>query len=218
MSLDPLERLAAPLLSIARKTARRRNSAARATPNRWPLMAVGLLGCGVLKSGLRPGIVVGDSMLPTLRSGQWFVLDSRAYQGAPPRRGDVVVFRHQGTTYIKRVLGVGGDRVLMLEVLDADGVWRTPIEPAFMERTQRLCRRDPRWRLVEHRVPAGHLYMMGDMVTRSLDSRHLGPIPVREVRGQVRVLGPRFYPVSPAPPRAVMPPPRPLAQPRSRAK
>src|SRR5688500_15395987 len=107
MALDPLQRLAASLRSLAWKRARRWRGAPTVLPRRWPLMAAGLLGCGVLKSGLRPGIVVGESMSPTLRAGQWFVLDSRAYEGAQPERGDIVVFRHRGATYIKRVAGIG---------------------------------------------------------------------------------------------------------------
>jgi signal peptidase I len=207
MSFDPLHRGATPLLRCFRK--RTHVHFGLRVPlwrgerhrGRWPVVAVGLLACGVVKSGLRPGVVVGDSMAPTLRAGQWFVLDLRAYQVAPPQRGDIVVFRHREVTYIKRVLGAGGDTVRMLEVWDADGVWRSPVEPGFLERTRRLCRRDRRWRLVEQRVPAGHLYMLGDMVTRSMDSRHLGPIPVHEVRGQVRLLGVVRDLAGPAPPR-----------------
>jgi signal peptidase I len=173
---------------------------------RGVLMAAGLLGCGVLRTGLRPGIVVGESMAPTLRAGQWFMLDSQAYRVAPPRRGDIVVFRHRGVTYIKRVMGIGGDEIPMLEVWDADGVWRSPIEPAFRERVRRLCRRYPRWRIVPQHVPAGYLYVIGDMLASSLDSRHLGPIPLGEVRGRVCLLGGVSAPKVPLPPRAALHP------------
>jgi signal peptidase I len=142
---------------------------------------------GLLGSGLRPGVVVGDSMAPTLRSGQWFVMDVDAYRRATPGRGDIVVFQHRGRTYIKRILGAGGDTVRLLEQRDADGLWRCPVEPEMLDRARRLCRGRYRQgrRLVELRVPRGYVYVVGDMVTRSLDSRHLGPIPLRELRGRV---------------------------------
>jgi signal peptidase I len=167
---------------------------------RGSMMLAGVGIWGLVGSGLRPGIVVGDSMAPTLRSGQWFVMDVEAYRGTTPRHGDIVVFRHQGRVYVKRVLGAGGDTVRLLQQQDADGLSHFPVEPDMLDRARRLCesRFGRRRRLVELRVPQGHVYVIGDMVTRSLDSRHLGPIPLRELRGRV-CFGPsaRVHPVLP---------------------
>src|SRR5438093_2964686 len=82
--------------------------------SRRPLAAVGVLACGVMGSGLRPGVVMGNSMSPTLRSGEWFLLDTGAYRDTPPQRGDIVVFRHRSVTYVKRVLGGEKESVRML--------------------------------------------------------------------------------------------------------
>jgi signal peptidase I len=163
---------------------------ARSEKRRWCLRrssfaAVGLLACGVARSGLRPGIVLGESMSPTLRSGQWFVLDAGAYRHSGPCRADVILFHHHGITYVKRVLGTGGDTVQLLETRDPDGVWLCPVEPGLLGRARRLCRRSRRWRLLELPVPRGSVYVIGDMVTRSVDSRHLGPIPLSEIRGRI---------------------------------
>jgi signal peptidase I len=176
------------------------------------LIAAALVGGGAVGMGLRPGVVVGDSMSPTLRSGQWFVMDSKAYRRERPQRGDVVVFRHRRLTYVKRVLGAGGDTVCLLVQRDADGVWLSPVEPGMLGRARRLCRRSGglRLQLVWIRVPPNHIYAIGDMVTRSVDSRHLGPIPLHEITGRVR------FGLAPAPQRPLPPIPT-AAQHASRA-
>lgn len=54
--------------------------------------------------------VVGESMLPTLRPGDWLVVDSSAYEGKSPRRGDIVAVpdpRSPGRLLVKRVGGTG---------------------------------------------------------------------------------------------------------------
>ena len=166
------------------------------------LIAAALAVGGLASSGLRPGVVVGDSMAPALRSGQWFVLDRGAYRRVSPRRGEVVVFRHRGVIYIKRILGVGGDKVRLLEQRDPDGVWLSPVDPEMLGRTRRLCRRNPSLglRLVAVEVPRNHFYAIGDMVTRSVDSRHLGPIPLHEISGRVCYgLAPALRPRPPIP-------------------
>jgi signal peptidase I len=152
---------------------------------RRALVVAGVMTCGVMRSGLRPGVVMGNSMSPTLRPGDWFLLDVEAYQERPPRRGEIVVFRHRGVTYIKRVLGGEGDTVCLLETREPDGVWLSPVEPGMLGRARRLCRLGPSWRLKEFPVPRGHVYVIGDMVSASMDSRSLGPIPLREIRGRV---------------------------------
>ncbi len=83
---------------------------------------------------LEPFNVPSDSMLPTLAAGDYLIVAKWPYGigpyspplglpgpaarlgGAPPRRGDVVVFktpRDNRTDFIKRVVGLPGDRVRM---------------------------------------------------------------------------------------------------------
>lgn len=54
------------------------------------------------------------SMLPTLKVGDNFAVEKFAYvQGSLPQRGDVVVFRSGKVSYVKRVIGLPGDKIQM---------------------------------------------------------------------------------------------------------
>lgn len=55
----------------------------------------------------------GPSMWPTLRDGQFVLVNRLAYVRGEPRRGDIVALRVGGgrVVYIKRIVGLPGERV-----------------------------------------------------------------------------------------------------------
>ena len=58
--------------------------------------------------------VTTAAMFPTLHVGDDFVVDKRAYARRLPQPGDVVAFRFErldGRIYVKRIIGVPGDRI-----------------------------------------------------------------------------------------------------------
>jgi signal peptidase I len=177
------------------------------------------------------------SMLPTLLAGDYVFASKFAYGygrytwpfippaegriwGRQPERGDVVVFKlKDGTTdYIKRVVGVGGDRIQMQRgVLYLNGM------PVPRERVDDFTGLDPcgmsanarvkRWRetlpngvsyetldCVDNgffdttnavTVPPGHLFVLGDNRDNSTDSRvmsQVGFVPVENVVGRASLI------------------------------
>lgn len=129
---------------------------------------------------LRPYVVDGTSMSPTLASGQWIVGDVRPRKVA---RGDVVVFRHGSDTMVKRVAYLPGDRIERYLLQDQ---WLVPLNERM--RSSMIHRGLPRRDLV---VPEACLFVVGDNYQESVDSRTYGPIDNEDVLAVLPKVAPR---------------------------
>jgi signal peptidase I len=70
-----------------------------------------ILALTVLCREFKLAVVVGDSMLPTLKPGDLMIVDRRAYEQSQPERGDIVVARYGKDWVVKRVVGLPGEEV-----------------------------------------------------------------------------------------------------------
>jgi len=161
---------------------------------------VAVIGGGVLIAFVVEAFLVqafwipSPSMEPTLEQGDRVLVNKLAYKFHDVHRGDVVVFeRPPGTSngaddeikdLIKRVVGVGGDRIE-----SRDGslyVNRELIDEPYLEPGTRT---DVPEAIV---VPDGQVFVMGDNRENSEDSRVFGPIDEDTIVGRafVRVLPP----------------------------
>lgn len=156
---------------------------------RWGVLAAGVV---VFAAGYshQPTVVVGESMSPTLRSGSVIWTDRAYYQSHTPRCGEVVVFRHAGETYVKRVYRGPGEIVnCLMNGGECAGLIRETRVADMRQMTERL--RANRGGSVLHvsklRVPEDSIYVLGDNPLNSQDSREFGPVPLSSLVGKAQV-------------------------------
>ena len=190
----------------------------------------------VIRSVLfQPFSIPSGSMMPTLLVGDYLFVSKYAYGysrysfpfspnlftgriwGSEPERGDIVVFRFPRDTkidYIKRVVGLPGDRIQMKEgvlyindvpvkrekvgTFSADGnydnindaaVYRETLPNGVSYDTLDLRPGSSTDNTREFKVPAGHFFMMGDNRDSSSDSRlDVGFVPFENLVGRAEMI------------------------------
>lgn len=152
------------------------------------LALVGLcLLTSLLATPLRPGIVLGESMSPTFRSGQVFLM-SQLRSPTLVSRGDVVLFELSGQSYLKRVYAVAGDVVWGVAMPEGGGTLSQVVPVGRLLRVRDYLASHPyAGELMQVEVPPGEVFVLGDAGADSYDSRVYGPVPVSAVRGRVIV-------------------------------
>jgi signal peptidase I len=184
----------------------------------------------------QPFTIPSGSMMPTLLVGDYIFVNKFAYGyskyslpfspdlfsgrlfGSEPQRGDVVVFRfppNPDVDYIKRVIGLPGDRIQVKDdilYINGQAVPREPHGtfasdysqepgdkiPVYSERlpdsgkvydTLDLSPNSRGDNTQEYVVPAGHYFMMGDNRDNSDDSRFdVGYVPAENLIGRASVI------------------------------
>lgn len=186
----------------------------------------------------QPFNIPAGSMVPTLLVGDRFFTSKYAYGythyslpfsppvfsgrifGSNPARGDVIVFRlpkDTSTDYVKRVVGLPGDRIQMKDgelyingtvvrrerVEDFEGDDACGSAPAKVKRWRETLPEGASYETLDcvnngfydntnvYTVPANHFFVMGDNRDNSTDSRVLsavGYIPLENVIGRVGMI------------------------------
>ena len=124
-------------------------------------------------------------MLPALTEGQIALILRRPFAGKPSP-GSVVTTEHQGETIVKRVAALGPCVVSW----DRDSFWTNkPEEPEDTALRMNIGDaivpisfiRQPNQRaLAEDEV-----FLLGDNLSASVDSRNFGPLPIGAITGKV---------------------------------
>ena len=142
-------------------------------------------------------IVEGDSMLPTMHHGDRLVVNKFNYQFSEPERFDVIVFHASShADYIKRIIGLPGDRIEYKEdVLYING---EPYDEPFLDEI-----RQPGETLTydftlqqiigKETVPENSVFVLGDNRRNSTDSRNLGVISFDDIVGEVNL---KYWPIA----------------------
>ncbi len=135
----------------------------------------------------RIGVIFSESMVPTLKPGDHYLINLRAFNYEAPRRQDIVVFHSGDELLVKRIIGLPGDKVVIYQ--GKVYVNDQPLsEPYLLETTAA-------GKLLQVTVPEGKLFVLGDNRNDSDDSRDFGPISVDTVLGRAGTgLGRRWAP------------------------
>ena len=155
-------------------------------PKRRPRIALGLfygllLGGAIALTPFRPLKVAGKSMEPTMRDGETYVLDQFYWKSGGVRRGDVVVVNKMGEKWVKRLIGMPGDR---LQIVWATRGWIDRIDNLTINPALQVDGPN-----VEVRQVGGdEIFIIRDNLNRSTDSstQEAGAFHMAEVIGVVR--------------------------------
>ena len=202
------------------------------------ILYAGLIAVGIRTIAFEPFNIPSGSMIPTLLVGDYLFVSKYSYGwsryslpfapnlfqgrifGRLPERGDVVVFKwpfDTSTDYIKRVIGLPGDRVQMkggelyingtLVPRQRGGTSResesgVPFEARLYNETLPNGRQHAMQKMTEEgyanntpefKVPEGHVFAMGDNRDNSADSRFMdrsgvGFVPVENLVGKAEFI------------------------------
>jgi len=120
-----------------------------------------------------------ESMVPTLEVNDRVLVNKFIYRFSKQKRGDIIVFEAPDSEedLIKRVEGVPGDRITVVHgSLIVNGVRQE--EPYLNRELPDRSTYGP------VKVPAGHVFVMGDNRANSADSRIFGPVSEEYVIGK----------------------------------
>ncbi|MCF6475701.1 signal peptidase I [Nonomuraea sp. MG754425] len=130
-----------------------------------------LLVLGVGLAMLLHTFVVGSFYIPSVSMENTLLVNDRVFVNklaGKPERGDIIVFKGwTGEDTIKRVIGVGGDKVVCCDKDKRITVNGTPLDEESYLYTDDFASGDK----FDVTVPAGKLWLMGDHRSASADSR-----------------------------------------------
>jgi signal peptidase I len=140
-----------------------------------------------------PHEVIGQSMEPNFHTGEYILANKFQYRFGSPKRGEVVIFKHsEAADFIKRVIGVPGDRVELRggkfyvndQLVD---------EPYLSAANQNTPGGDFLSEGGYVDVPKDMLFVAGDNRNNSSDSRTWGFLSIADIKGKAWLV---YWPVS----------------------
>lgn len=198
------------------------------------LMVIGILVFAFRSMFFEPFTIPSGSMIPTLLIGDFVLVNKMSYglkvpfsemfsspiyltEYKEPKRGDIIVFKYpkdQSTNYIKRLIGLPGDRIAIRKrIVYVNG---EAIETKVADSKKYMEDMDEKYRRYnllffntktgekdhiiqfnadddeygynsnyeETVVPDGHYFVLGDNRDFSADSRYWGFVPKENIKGK----------------------------------
>jgi signal peptidase I len=142
---------------------------------------------------MTPHEVIGSSMYPTYKDGEYLMANKIVYKLSEPKRGDVIIFKYSETQdFIKRVIGLPGDQVMLKDgyiyingnKLDESGYLDSSVYSnggEYLHEGETIT------------VPEEQYFVCGDNRQHSSDSRTFGPIEKSAIKGKAWIV---YFPFS----------------------
>ncbi|WP_099225275.1 signal peptidase I [Listeria costaricensis] len=141
------------------------------------LIFIGLLAF-ILCANFSLARVEGNSMVPTLTDGDWILM----YKNSDLlERGDIISFNSpdkSGETYLKRVVGLPGDTI---DIID-DELYIDDKKVDLAGSVQDYSLEDTTGK---RQVPKGKVFVLGDNLNHSRDSREFGFVDLSDITGKL---------------------------------
>ncbi|MEN3942687.1 signal peptidase I [Prosthecobacter sp. SYSU 5D2] len=137
------------------------------------------LGFSVRENFLHIFTMTGSSMSPTFDEGDRIFVRKDSYRDRQPEHNDLVAFLNPANrrqTWVKRVIALPGDVLEIKEgIVHLNGMAIKEAVGVHLDKTN----------LPPITIPDHHCYVLGDNRADSKDSRHIGPVPMIALVGNV---------------------------------
>ncbi len=155
------------------------------------IIATALVFAFIITQFIRPTLVRGESMYPTLKENNYLIINRMAYKTGEPKDGDIIVFSTQllqengnKKDLVKRIIAVEGEHIKIEDskVYINDKLIDEPyIHNNYTEGN------------IDIVIPEGKVFAMGDNREKSLDSRYedVGLVDEKDIMGKVMI---RLFP------------------------
>lgn len=146
-----------------------------------------LVALAIITFVVQAFFIPSGSMRPTLEEGDRILVNKFVYRFTEPKRQEIIVFRYPvepGRKFIKRVIGVGGDRV---EIVGGQVI----VNGQHIEEKYTLTPGFSNYGPIV--VPEDNYFVLGDNRNNSEDSRFWGFVPRENVIGRAFMI---FWPVN----------------------
>ncbi|MCD6310639.1 MAG: signal peptidase I [Candidatus Eremiobacteraeota bacterium] len=152
------------------------------------VIVAGILALFIIVYVARIFFIPSESMLPTLKIRDVIIVNKAVYRLAPPKRGEIVIFRPPPKAnagekqFIKRLIGLGGETIEVKEgKVFING---KPLNEPYI--------REPMYYDMKPvKIPKDGLFVMGDNRNNSDDSHIWGILPKKNLVGKAWL---RFIP------------------------
>ena len=120
--------------------------------------------------------VNGPSMEDTLYNNDYMILNEINHKIKGIKRFDIVVIKSDGEYLIKRVIGLPGEKIRYEDN-------KLYVNDKYVEEN---FKHKQTMDIDEIEIPKGEYYVLGDNRVNSTDSRIIGTIPLKEIKGTTK--------------------------------